>query len=228
MKARVLALALAAAAILFHGTPAALASGGNYVLQGGTPAEQQQVRDALNASTFNWSAVPETITITIGPIADSQSVPGQIWIDSGLLDSGELSWGVVQNEYAHEVDFFLLDDAQRAELTTALGATAWCYGDAPGLTLEEAGCERFASTLAVSYWQNPQNCIEQADDVATIAGSTFRTLLASMIGSAATPTTPASPATTTTATTVVNGTRQPVEAKNAGAGSARRSHRPTR
>ena len=31
--------------------------------------------------------------------------PGQIWLDASLLDSGRFSWGVVQHEYAHQVDF---------------------------------------------------------------------------------------------------------------------------
>jgi hypothetical protein len=185
--ARLLVCSLVAAAALFPGAATALATGGNYVFQGGTPSEQQQVRSALNASSFNWSAVPRTITITIGPISDSQAVPGHIWLDSSLLDTGELSWGVVQNEYAHEVDYYLLNDSERAMLTGELGASAWCYGDAPGLTLDQVGCERFASTLAVAYWTNPNNCIEDAGDVAAISPSAFRSLLASLIGPAASP-----------------------------------------
>src|SRR5581483_4369290 len=122
------AVVLALGALVF-GTARAQASGGNYVFDGGTPAEQQQVRLALQASAFNWSAVPAQITITIEPTAVSESVQGRIWLDSNLLDAGRFSWGVVQNEYAHQVDFYLLNDAQRAQLTRALGAAAWCYGD---------------------------------------------------------------------------------------------------
>ena len=169
---------------------AALAARGDYVFDGGTPLEQQQVRLALQASSFNWSAVPAQITIKIEPNVVSQSLPGHIWLDSRLLDAGEFSWGVVQNEYAHQVDFYLLTDAQRTELTGALGAAAWCYADQPGLTLAQAGCERFASTLAVAYWPTPDNCITQADDVAAITPAAFRTLLASMIGTAAQPVSP--------------------------------------
>jgi hypothetical protein len=183
------ALALALTALLFA-AGRAQASGGNYTFDGGTAAEQQQVRLALAASAFNWSAVPAQITITIEPNVISQSVQGHIWLDSNLLDAGEFSWGVVQNEYGHQVNFFLLNDAQRAQLTSALGAIAWCYGDEPGLTLAQAGCERFASTLAVAYWPTPDNCIESAEDVAPIAPTAFRALLATMIGAAATPTHP--------------------------------------
>jgi len=183
------ALAVTIAALVF-GTDYAQASGGNYIFDGGTPAEQQQVRLALAASSFNWNAVPAQITITIEPNVISQSVQGHIWLDSNLLDAGQFSWGTVQNEYAHQVDFYLLNDQQRAQLTSALGAVAWCYGDQPGLTLAQAGCERFASTLAVAYWPTPDNCIETADDVAQIAPAAFRALLSTMIGAAATPTQP--------------------------------------
>src|SRR5665213_2553765 len=137
----------------------ALAGGGNYVFQGGTPSQQQQVRDALNASSFNWSIVPQQITITIAPGASSEASPDQIWLDPDLLNAGELSWGTVQHEYAHQVDFELLNDANRAQLETALGGTAWCYGDSPTLQHNQYGCERFASTLAWAYWQNSQNCM---------------------------------------------------------------------
>ncbi|MBV8396172.1 MAG: hypothetical protein JO064_07925 [Actinobacteria bacterium] len=191
-----------------------LASGGNYVFDGGTPAEQAQVRSALDASSFDWSAIPEQITITIAPSSVSQSVPGHIYLDSNLLDQpGDYSWGVVQNEYAHQVHFFLLNDDQRAQLTQALGATAWCYGDQPNLTLEQAGCERFASTLAVSYWQSPDNCIRGAKDVAPIAGAQFRNLLEQMLGSAATPT--SSPTPSPTVTSYTTGTRVLASAKQA-------------
>lgn len=168
-------------------TPPSLAAGGSYVFVGGTSYERQQVTQALAASSFDWSAVPQTVTITIQPNVVSQAVPGHIWLDSNLLDSGEFSWGVVQNEYAHQVDFYLLDDLQRAQLTSALGAAAWCYGDAAGLTLEQYGCERFASTLAVAYWQSPYNCIGATSDVAPIAPAAFRALLVSLIGPAARP-----------------------------------------
>ena len=131
----------------------AQASGGNYVFDGGTPAEQGQVRAALKASSFDWSVA-------------SEAVPGQIWLDSGLLDSGRFAWGVVQHEYGHQVDFFLLDDAKRARIASALGGVAWWAPGAtsslaPNGTLKHAQLtsERFASTLAWAYWQSPENCM---------------------------------------------------------------------
>src|SRR5438105_2675451 len=51
-----LVLAAVSAALLLPGT--AVAGGGNYVLDGGTPAEQAEVHAALEASRFDWSVVP--------------------------------------------------------------------------------------------------------------------------------------------------------------------------
>ncbi len=44
---------------------AALATGGNYAIVGGNAFERSQVRQALAASSFNWSVVPGPIAITI-------------------------------------------------------------------------------------------------------------------------------------------------------------------
>jgi len=166
------------------GAGTASAAGGNYVFAGGTQAEQAQVRNALNASTFNWSLVPAQITIHIARgIPVSEASPGQIWLDANLLDSGSFSWGVVQHEYAHEVDYFLLDDAKRASLEQPLGGRSWFY-DTPGLPHAAYGCERFASTLAWTYWQSADNVMRPqspADESAAMAPAKFRALLAQVL-----------------------------------------------
>ena len=176
-------LSLLATALVLSG--GALASGGNYVFQGGTPSEQQTVTNGLNASSFNWSLVPQVITIVISPVAVDNSVPGTINLDPSLLDSGEFSWGVVQNEYANQVGFFLLPQVSEAAFGAALGGTVWCRDDQAGLATAQYGCERFASTLAWAYWQDPQNCI-RPDATGGISGSmaptAFRALLASTLG----------------------------------------------
>jgi hypothetical protein len=176
-----------AATLIFSGV--ALATGGNYVFQGGTPSEQQTVRDALATSSFNWSIVPGPVTIAITPTPTSEAVPGKIFLDPGLLDSGEFSWGVVQHEYAHQVDFALFNDAIHAQLNTALGGTAWCYADSPTpLMHNQYGCERFASTLAWAYWQSPYNCMKPAavsGESAGMAPAAFRALMASLLGTTA-------------------------------------------
>jgi hypothetical protein len=135
------------------------ASGGRYVLAGGTRTERQTVVSALEASSFDWSLVRRQITIEIVPGIDSQAVPGTIWLDADLLDAGAFSWGVVQHEYAHQVDYALLDDGIRARLLPLLGGSAWCY-TALDLPHADYGCERFASTLAWSYWPSPENCVK--------------------------------------------------------------------
>ena len=170
----------------------ARAAGGNYRFDGGTPAEQRQVRAALDASSFNWSLVPVQITIHIArDIPSSQAAPGQIWLDAGLLDSGEFSWAFVQHEYGHQVDFFLLDDAKRATLQQALGGLEWFYGEP--LPHSAYGCERFASTLAWAYWQSPDNALEPrsaSDESGGMPPAQFRTLLTRLLRTPTTRTVP--------------------------------------
>jgi hypothetical protein len=167
-------------------TGRAEAAGGNYVFQGGTAAEQSQVRQALNASSFNWSVVPGQVTIVITPTPTSEAVPGTIYLDPGLLDSGEFSWGVVQHEYAHQVDFALFDAAVHARLNAALGGTVWCYADsATPLQHNQYGCERFASTVAWAYWQSPENCMKPAaisGESGGMSPAAFKALMTSLLG----------------------------------------------
>lgn len=169
----------------------AFAIGGNYTFQGGTPYEQLQVRSALAASSFNFSIVPETITVTIAPLGISEAVPGQIWLDPAMLDSGEVSWGTVLHEFGHEVDFELFNPAVHAELETALGGTAWCYADNPALLHSQYGCERFASTLAWAYWPNAANCMKPSmidGESGGMKPAAFRALMTSILaGLAASP-----------------------------------------
>jgi hypothetical protein len=184
--ARLLAL-LAAAFVALTLTGQALGGGGNYVFAGGTQPEQAQVRAALDASSFDWSLVPAQITIHIVRGHDSEATYGEIWIDADLLNSKRFAWGTIQHEYAHQVDFFLLDDAQRQVLGKALGATDWCYGLAV-LPHADYGCERFASTLAWAYWQSPQNAMRPAsphDESGAMAPQAFRALLSRLVGPAA-------------------------------------------
>ena len=99
----------------------------------------------------------------------------------------------MQHEFGHQVDFLLIDDAKRARLADALGGRAWYYAGDPGNAHAEYGCERFASTLAWSYWQSPDNAMKPAtprDESAAMAPAEFRALLAEVIGAhpvAATP-----------------------------------------
>jgi len=166
----------------------AAAGGGNYVFDGGTSAQQAQVRAALGASSFTWSLVPAQITIHITrDIVSSQATPGQIWLDAGLLDTGVFSWATVQHEYGHQVDFFLLDDAMRATLEQALGGEDWFY-DEP-LPHSAYGCERFASTLAWAYWQSPDNALSPrgaGSESGGMPAARFRALLTGLLRTPAT------------------------------------------
>jgi hypothetical protein len=160
-------------------TPAALAGGGNYVFDGGTRAQQSQVRAALNASSFDWDIVRGSVVIHIGQGDGPHATPGQIWLDASLLSSGRFSWGVVQHEYAHQVDFAVLTDGMRAQLHTLLGGSAWWGSDHQTLD-----CERFADLVAWSYWQSPDNVMRPSsatDEGGQVAPARFRAALEAIL-----------------------------------------------
>ncbi len=182
MSARRLLGGFLVAAVFAAAPSAAHAGGGHFVFAGGTRAERDVVVQALNASAFDWDLVPDTITIHIVPGVDSQAYRGNIRLDANLLDAGMFAWGVVQHEYAHQVDFDLLDDAKRARLLQLLGGSAWC-DQTLALPHDEYGCERFASTLAWSYWPSPENCMRPesaTDESAAMPPARFRAVLASI------------------------------------------------
>ena len=162
--------------------PNAFARGGSYSFDGGTSAQRTQVQRALDASSFDWSILRNQVTIHIGHF-DSRATYGEVWLDSRLLDSGRFSWGVVQHEYAHQIDFLLLTPENRVELQRLLGAKAWCW-ETSGLQHADYGCERFASTLAWAYWQNGDNCMKPAAAGAESAGmipAAFRATLSRLL-----------------------------------------------
>jgi hypothetical protein len=158
--------------------PAARADGGRYTFAGGTPREQAEVRRALEASSFDWSIVPARVTIHIARGAASRATRGEIWLDADLLDAGQFAWGVVQHEYAHQVDFFVLMPADRATLSRELDAEAWCDDSAERRA--ELGCERFASALAWAYWPTALNCMRPAGWRAA-AAARFRNLVSNLL-----------------------------------------------
>jgi hypothetical protein len=172
-----LVIAIVAALLL---APSALAKGGNYVFDGGTRFEQAQVKGALDASSFDFSIVAGPVLVHIGRGAATEATPGNVYLDANLLDSGRFAWGVVQHEYAHQVDFSVLTDPDRARLEAALGGTAWCSGAAHA----QLTCERFADLVAWAYWQTPDNCLRPAsasDEGGQLSPAAFRALLADLL-----------------------------------------------
>jgi len=162
----------------------ALAKGGNYVFDGATPAERSTVRLALETSAFDWSIVPAQVTIHVGPYGVSHAKRGHVWLDRGLLASGRFSWATVMDEYAHQIDFFVLDDDRRALLQRALGGSAWCY-EVAGLAHGANGCERFSSMIAWAYWPSKNNAYRPAsanDESASMPAPAFRTLMSTLVG----------------------------------------------
>jgi hypothetical protein len=161
----------------------ALARGGNYGFEGGTPAQQLQVRKALDASAFDWGVIPGRVTVHVGGYGTSTARPGHVYLDEGLLNAGRFSWATVQDEFAHQVDFLRFDDATRAQLTQALGARDWCYG-VQGFAHHEYGCERFASTLVWAFWPSKDNAYRPAnpnDESAAMAPARFRALVSGLL-----------------------------------------------
>jgi hypothetical protein len=182
LRRRIVALLLALVGLVSV-TGEAAAVGGRYSFAGGSPAQRNEVRAALAASAFDWSVVPARITIHIVAGSHPHAVPGHIWLDANLLAAGRFSWAVVQHEYAHQVDFFLLDPARRALLTAALGGLDWCHA-VTGLHHSAYGCERFASTLAWAYWPSTQNALRPeggSDEAAAMPAPAFRALLSGLL-----------------------------------------------
>jgi hypothetical protein len=174
---------LVAAGFCFCAQPA-FAGGGSYAFAGGSATEQATVHAALDGSSFDWSLIPQTITVHVGAYGDSYSTYGNVFLDATLLDSGRFSWGVVQHEFAHQVDFFLLDDAKRALLQQQLGGMDWCY-TITGLAHAQHGCERFASELAWAYWPSADNSMRPSatnDEAGAMPVAAFRALLAELLG----------------------------------------------
>jgi hypothetical protein len=186
MRRRLCIVLLLVSAAVWPGAAAAA-----YTIDGGTAAEHASVRTALAASSFPWQIVPAQVRIHIQAGVLSHAIPGEIWLDSHLLDAGRFSWAIVQHEFAHQVDFFLLDDATRAELATRLGGSSWWnstrYALAPDGTLAhgQLTAERFASTLTWAYWPCRANLLRPelpSDESAALPPATFRALLASVLG----------------------------------------------
>lgn len=80
---RHLVLLVALAALI---VPAkAQAGGGAYVFSGGSEAARAQVRAALEASSFDWSLVPATVTVRIANCGCAGSSPRLIVLHETLL-----------------------------------------------------------------------------------------------------------------------------------------------
>ncbi len=176
------ALVTAVAALALTGQ--AHAAGGNYVFDGGNAKQRTQVRSALNASSFNWGLVKAQVKIHIAPVGQSYSSPGEIWLDTQLLNAGRFSWAMVQDEYSHQVDYALFDAAKRANLNRLLGGKDWCYG-VSGLKHADYGCERFSSTLVWAYWPSRDNAYKpesRNSESASMAPARFRALMKQLIG----------------------------------------------
>jgi hypothetical protein len=162
------------------------AAGAAYSVEGGTSSDRAQVASALAASSFDWSVLAHRVSVHLVRGVDSYAQPGHIWLNTDLLKAGSFSWAIVQDEFAHQVDFLLFDDATRRTLRAALGARAWCYTDSPGLRHRDYGCERFASTLVWAFWPSSRNSYRPrsaSDESAAMSPAPFRALVSSLVAS---------------------------------------------
>ena len=92
-----------------------------------------------------------------------------------ILDSSlgeKYSWGLIQHEYAHQVDYFLFGDDDRSTLRRRLGGKDWCY-EASGLMHDQHGCERFAHVFSWAFWPNQENVL-RAEGKEFASGMTAR------------------------------------------------------
>ncbi|MDP9490652.1 MAG: hypothetical protein M3P42_00385 [Actinomycetota bacterium] len=154
-----------------------------HVLIGGTTAQKLEVRKALDASAFNWHVVPVVVKIRIVDGPKSWARRGEIHLSAELLDKGRASWGTVQHEFAHQVDLYLLDDADRKRIRKALGGYAWLPKN-KAVPHAERGAERFASTFAWAYWQSQNSSMRPRsaeDESAAMKPAQFRALLARVL-----------------------------------------------
>jgi hypothetical protein len=115
---------------------------------------------------------------------DGGTRAGIIELDTRLLQAGRFALGVIQHEYAHQVDFFLLDDAMRARPAGRLGGESWWQTSA-GFAHQALTSERFASSLAWAYWPSPDNAprpTSTADEAGALAPADVRLLLGDVLG----------------------------------------------
>lgn len=144
------------------------------------------MRLALDASSFDWGVVPP-VEIAIREGTGSFSLPGRITLEAKLLDAGIFSWAVVQDEYAHQIDYLVLGERARSILNRELLGRVWCHSDQPGLAHADYGCERFSSTFVWAFWPVRQNAYRpssRSDESATMAPGPFRALVHELIAPA--------------------------------------------
>jgi len=158
---------------------------GGFSFDGGSQRERSTVRSALEASAFDWNVIAGHVTVHIAA-GGCYAGKGQIWLDPQMLAQGRDAWGVIQHEFAHQVDYFVLDERMRRELTGVLGAKLWWPG-AGSFRHDAYGAERFASTLAWAYWPSPHNSVYRRAHAEATAMPVlkFRRLMDALIGSRA-------------------------------------------
>jgi hypothetical protein len=178
-----LSLAALLASVVAADRAAAFNAKAGYIFDGGTAAQRQQVRAALEASWFDWSQLRAPVIVHIRRIGVSHATPGHVWLDTDLLNSGKFAWATVLDEFAHQVDYQLLNPDHRSLLARELDASAWCY-ETPGLSHSSYGCERFASVFAWAYGPSIESSYRprsRHEESAAMPAPAFRRLLTRLL-----------------------------------------------
>jgi hypothetical protein len=104
------------------------------------------------------TASPPQITIQVSRCSCAGAREGLIVLDVIREDSlGEkYAWGIIQHEYAHQIDYFLFQRADRRAVRNTLGGKDWCYETA-GVAHDDHGCERFADVFSWAFWPTQEN-----------------------------------------------------------------------
>ena len=89
------------------------------------------------------------------PVGTSHAPPGHIWLDRGLLVPGRFAWATVMDEYAHQVDFSVLDPLPGGPAAAAGRERLVLRGRRP--RPRSYGCERFSSMVAWAYWPSKES-----------------------------------------------------------------------
>ena len=163
----------------------AFARGGDYAFQGGTTAQHSQVRAALAASTFNWSAVPTRVTIHIKQ-GHSHRRRRRATSGSTLGSSAPAALpGPRSRTNTHTRSTSPASTLRRAIASPASSARATGATASPASHHAEYGCERFASTLVWAFWPSKDNAYRPTssrDESAAMPPQQFRTLVTGLLG----------------------------------------------
>ena len=175
------------AALALPARPAA--RGGHYAFDGGTPASRPRCASRSRSAASTGTSCPTTVTIHLHRGSGSYATPGAIWIDTELARLRHVRVGP-DPARVRPPGRLLPSRRRTAQRAERRARRARLVGEPGRRRLHgpdhaSLGAERFASTLAWSYWQSPANSLtptSKKDESAAMAPASFRALLARVLG----------------------------------------------